>query len=158
MFFFSGERKELVFFFFRIEGLIFFADRGDCRNIWFSLAFSPEAPRRSRLPNGRGNAVSLLENRPFQKRRASHFELVSRCRGKAVERCGPPRHSLRTAFRAVVHASLETSIRSDRVCVLTWTCRRTIVEFRGFAERGGERERERERERESPFFKLGFQN
>ena len=38
-----------------------------CRYIWFSLFFSPGAPRRLQTTNGPENPVSLLENQPFEK-------------------------------------------------------------------------------------------
>ena len=47
--------------------------RQSCRNIWFSLFFSPGAPRRLQTTNGPENPVSSLENRPFQKCMSSYL-------------------------------------------------------------------------------------
>ena len=44
-----------------------------CRNIWFSLFFSPAAPRRPPTTNAPENPVSLLENRPFEKCMSLYF-------------------------------------------------------------------------------------
>ena len=44
-----------------------------CKYIWFSLFFSPGAPRRLQTTNGPENPVSLLENRPFEKCMSSYL-------------------------------------------------------------------------------------
>ena len=41
--------------------------------IWFSLFFSPGAPRRLQTTYGPENPVSLLENRPFEKCMSSYL-------------------------------------------------------------------------------------
>ena len=44
-----------------------------CRNIWFSLFFSPAPPRRPQTTHRPGNLVSLLENRHFEKCMFKYF-------------------------------------------------------------------------------------
>ena len=48
-----------------------------CKYIWFSLFFSPAAPRRLQTTHRPETPVSLLENRPFYKCMSSYLHLKS---------------------------------------------------------------------------------
>ena len=65
-----------------------FRSREECKSskyIWFSLFFSPGAPRRLQTTHRPENPISLLENRPFYKRMSSYLLFQSTKPAKSVK-------------------------------------------------------------------------